>query len=567
MSDPTGLTKKEDLSKPFDPSTSRPDPGATDAGQRPGPSGPQSVAASGRSRRKTVGVLVCHGMGQQVQFETLDEVARQVTKAALESGTSVPALTVSLHPNDGRFLGRAELTLAEGNGDRVDAHFYEAYWAPLTEGKVTLRQTLGFLRDAGLRGLRFAYRDGVFDRWMFSVRQEFAIPPERVLQLGLALWILVLMGVAFSALALVPAVKLFDLIRGVAVTDLAFFAALSYSVALSVLIAVILALPTALLVRSRRQEPTPVVRKRIGFLAPSLAARSAMIGVVALVIAAGSWLTLLAGEWMYREWLVPVQAAPRSHPVWLLLAVTTFILEFVALRMFTERFLVQFVGDVAAYISPFKVSTFEETRHAIQERARAVAKFIFESTDPVYDEVYFIGHSLGSVIAYDALNDSINRDLNADGWTTGSPVNAHRVISRTKLLLTFGSPLDKTAFIFRTQKTNRKVDLREELAEATQPLIVDYKNRGGHWVNLWAPSDWISGRLSYYDSPNPGDGSNVVINIQNRGALRPWKAHTRYWTDPLMSGVVYTALTGKPAQNLSPAETANIPQTLGVPVP
>ena len=152
-----------------------------------------------------------------MQFDAIDGVARAVTTAALKSGTSVPALTVSMQPNDARFLGRAELTLVEENGDRVDAHFYEAYWTPLTEGKVTLSQTLAFLRDAGLRGMWFAFKDGVFDRWMFSIRQEFAIPPERVFQLGLSLWTLVLMGAAFSALALVPVLKFVDWFRGAAV--------------------------------------------------------------------------------------------------------------------------------------------------------------------------------------------------------------------------------------------------------------------------------------------------------------------------------------------------------------
>jgi hypothetical protein len=516
--------------------------------------------------RKTVAILLCHGMGQQVQFETIDLVARKVTEAALKSGSSVPALTVSLRPNDGRFLGRVELTLVEENGDRVDAHFYEAYWAPLTEGKVTLRQTLGFLRDAGLRGLRFAYRDGVFDRWMFAIRQEFAIPPERVLQLGLALWILVLIGAALSALALVPVLKLVDLIRGVAATGWAFVAALSYSVALSVLIAVILGLLANWLVRSRRQEPPPVVGRPFGFLAPRMLARSAMILVVAFVIAIGGWMTLLVGEWMYRKWLVPVEAAPSSHLLGLSLAAVTFVAEFVVLRVFMESFLIQFVGDVAAYISPFKVSTFEELRRAIQDRARLVAKFIYESSAPDYDEVYFVGHSLGSVIAYDTANDSINRDIIPGGWGAGSQLNARGVIRRTKLLLTFGSPLDKTAFIFRTQKSNPMVDLREELAERTQPLVADYANRGGRWVNLWAASDWVSGRLSYYDSPNPPPNSSVV-NIQNRGALLPWVAHTRYWTDALMSGVLYTALTGKPALNLSPEERAEVSPVFGVPVP
>jgi hypothetical protein len=208
------------------------------------------------------------------------------------------------------------------------------------------------------------------------------------------------------------------------------------------------------------------------------------------------------------------------------------------------------------------VSTFEQIRHDIQDRAKAVAKFIFQSghgvpNEPRYDKVFFVGHSLGSVIAYDALNDSINRDTIPNGWEPGSKPGQLDVVKRTRMLLTFGSPLDKTAFIFRTQMTNEKVQLRESLTTLLQPLVVDYANRAARWINLWAPSDWVSGRLTYYDSPTPPPNKEVC-NLRNKGAARPWIAHTRYWTDPLFSAVLYSALTGKPAATLSLADQTEV---------
>ena len=521
----------------------------------------------GKGGAKYVAVLVCHGMGQQVQFETLDAVARGVELAAEQSGaTTARDMTVSLHPSGGRFMGRAELRLSHSNGDAVEAHFFEAYWAPITEGKITLKQTLSFLRDAGSRGLKFAYQHGVFDRLMFGKREEFQIPAARVLHLALALWILVLIIAAFSALALVPVLKLVDLLRNVASSDFAFAAAVSYSIALSIVIAALLALPAAYLLRSRRAEPAPVVDKPFGFLSPSLWRRSAMVLAAATVVTIGAWLTYRAGLWMYRVWLAPLAADPSAHITGLVVAALTFGAEFVLLRMFTQRFLIQFVGDVAAYISPFKVSTFEEIRHDVQDRAKTVAKFIYQSgrsaNEPRYDKVFFVGHSLGSVIAYDALNDSINRDTVPNGWEPGSQPGQLDVLARTRMLLTLGSPLDKIAFIFRTQVTNSEVQLRESLTTLLQPLVVDYGNRVARWINLWAPSDWISGRLTYYDSPTPPAGREVC-NLRNKGAARPWVAHTRYWTDPLFSGVLYTALTGKPAATLSLSEQTNVMNAVG----
>jgi hypothetical protein len=525
------------------------------------------MAADVEDATKYVAVLVCHGMGQQVQFETLDSVARGVEGTARSSGVAVDGnMTVSLHPNDGHFMGRAELKLTDTADAPVEAHFFEAYWAPLTEGKVTLMQTLAFLRGAGIRGMWFALRDGVFDRWMFGRRQEFQIPAQRVLQLGLALWILIIIGVSFSALALIPVLKLAALFRGVSNPDLASAAAVSYSLALSIGVTAIVAVPVAWILRSRQPEPPPAVNAPVGSLAPAFIKRVGMLIVVLAVIALVSWATVIIGFWMYRSWLFPVAKSPSSHPYPLLAAALVFAIELVALRIFTQRFLIQFVGDVAAYISPFEVSTFEEVRHAIQDRARTVAKFIYESAQPRYTDVYIVGHSLGSVIAYDALNDAINRDEIANAWATGSKSGALDVVERTRLLLTFGSPLDKTAFIFRTQKSNSKVDLREALATLVQPLVADYANRSGKWLNLWSPSDWISGRLTYYDSPAPAAGQGLC-NLKNKNHLFPWVAHTSYWKDPLFSGVLFSALTGRRALTLSLVDQANVLNALGLAIP
>ena len=147
------------------------------------------------------------------------------------------------------------------------------------------------------------------------------------------------------------------------------------------------------------------------------------------------------------------------------------------------------------------------------------------------------------MLAYDTLNDAINRDTHENGWGQGSAVDGYRVVDRTKLLLTFGSPLDKTAFVFRTQKTQREIDVREALAGAQQPLILSYAMRRARWINLWSPSDWISGSIGYYDAPQPLPGQ-AVCNIENPGSKRPDKAHTEYWSGPLFRGVLHTAITG-----------------------
>jgi hypothetical protein len=39
-------------------------------------------------------------------------------------------------------------------------------------------------------------------------------------------------------------------------------------------------------------------------------------------------------------------------------------------------------------------------------------------------------------------------------------------------------------------------------------------------------SDWISGPLGYYDTPQPRPNEHAVINIENAGSKKPWHVHT-----------------------------------------
>ena len=385
-----------------------------------------SATASGAPRPpddrrsdRPVAIIVSHGMGEQVPFETLNSVA-----AALWSRQSKTPLAAS----DSRvryvafgddWLPRVELTLTVNDTTQREVHLYEVYWAPLTEGKVTLRDVLAFLTGAGLRGIRYCAR-GSFDRWMFDSLTNLPLRRRGVFQLGAALAVLLVLTLSFGALALVGVAELFRLVQ-----------------------------PGAL-------------------------------------PAGPAWLDA------------------ASTPA-LLGALGGGALFFAALRWF----LVQSVGDVVAYVSAHRASRFTEIRSGIQSAARKVARNVYasriaETGELEYGDVIIVGHSLGSVIAYDMLNDSINGDLLARG-SAGEPLN---VVGRTKLLLTMGSPLDKTAFIFRTQKD--AAPLREALAAAAQPMIVSYENRPARWINIWSPFDWVSGSLDYYDATPPGDDRPVA---------------------------------------------------------
>jgi hypothetical protein len=214
----------------------------------------------------------------------------------------------------------------------------------------------------------------------------------------------------------------------------------------------------------------------------------------------------------------------------------------IAEAFLARYFLIEYVGDVAAYISPYKDSKFDELRQQIRQVGLDVGKVIYgfgtnQAAVPRYERLVVVGHSLGSVLAYDTLNALVNMD-NVSG-----PVDARHVIQRTRALITFGSPLDKTAFIFRTQAGSDQAWIREQLAASMQPLIVDYPQYRPPtftWVNIWSPMDIISGALDYYDDPKVlGSDPRHVQNEVDREATRPLLAHVQYWGNERLRETLY----------------------------
>lgn len=217
--------------------------------------------------------------------------------------------------------------------------------------------------------------------------------------------------------------------------------------------------------------------------------------------------------------------------------------------LYLRRKYIQFIGDVVIYVSSHEVNRFDAIRATIRARAVDTAAAVYGALDHgalAYRRVVFAGHSLGSVIAYDTLNAMINRD--AVGVGAGTP--PLQVVRRTSTLLTFGSPLDKTAYLFRAQV--RQDEVREAMASAVQPLICNSRVRtapdGIRWVNLYAPRDYISGALDYYDPPAQPTvaGANPsfmpVENLRDPEARIPVLAHMQFWKGEALARELYRAL-------------------------
>lgn len=457
-----------------------------------GPAWDPALEATRGTTADPVAVLVCHGMGQQVRYETISQVAEAIRTEASARGGTVSPVEVHLSECDGTFLSRAELQWTDAAHAAHAVHVYEAYWAPITEGQVTYWDTIKFLFSAAGNGLWYSHPFGprAFQRWIFG--------GPKPMRIGRGTFPALLCAVAFVLLQVA--------IIGIVLLNLAE----EYKLVLA--------------------QPVP----------------SVWFGPLFLY----NWLRWIGPFFPGHGILLHPAMYSRAWWWW---ALAKLVLWFgaIAEALIARYFIIEYVGDVAAYISPYKDSKFDEIRQKIQNVGLTVGKVIYGfgsplATVPRYGKIVVAGHSLGSVLAYDTLNALINQD------NVSAPADQRGVVARTRALVTFGSPLDKTAFIFRMQARNDQDWIREQLAASAQPLIVSYAQYrptvpppGFEWVNIWSEMDIISGELNYYDDPRlippppAPPAPPFVVNMPDPLANIPIYAHVQYWNNPLLREQLY----------------------------
>ena len=214
------------------------------------------------------------------------------------------------------------------------------------------------------------------------------------------------------------------------------------------------------------------------------------------------------------------------------------------------RALATHVGDIALYVTSDTSSAFHRGRRELQTAATALLAELLRrgegegdalgsvdavasvDADTAYDAVVLVGHSLGSVIALEAL-DGVAREARVEGDAPG----ARRPLPLLKLrgLLTFGSPLDKIAYFFRERvpdgdavhaqlasfrhASRRRPSRRDDGSYRLARYDVPYGWL--RWLHLHAPADPISDPLVYYR----------IDERRTRPYPWPWTAHGRYWDD------------------------------------
>jgi hypothetical protein len=571
------------------------------------PPGSESVVEAAQRR---IAIFIAHGMGQQIPFETLDSIAESLRAYDAQlTGRNAKPVSNSIKTED-QWLARVELELKSGSS-LIEAHIYEGYWAPLTEGRITLRQIMAFLAGAGSNGLKIARK--TFRRWLMGKYEVFPTPIRIVLYLLVALATVASLAVLNSTIAIVAGARALFSERPWWLTD-GLFADITTTFN-GVVTAMAVFGASLVIAHYLRSWKTPVLARRIWgwitlpvFVATLFVIILGGVAVVTLLFlhirgnvgetaelwqaffsklsidrfnghfdswALAAALTLVGLRLLWSVGVIVVRFfrdLDEPHGRWLtIVIVAVFLLLVVSLAMLLRGFLVmphgseglkglqhgvawpllviasafirlvlvQFVGDVAIYVMPYKLDAFNDLRKEIKDKVYKVAHAVYALKDKTgtrleYDDVIVVGHSLGSVIAYDALNRLIQEDRAVTTF------NALRVVDRTPLFLTFGSPLDKTAFIFGAQG-HGTTEAREALAASQQPMLQEYNYRPNQWINIYSPWDIISGYLDLYDLP-ASTNPRRVVNRKDPEATTFLMAHTEYWKDRVLVQTLYDAL-------------------------
>jgi len=470
-------------------------------------------------------VLVFHGIGEEVRFETLGRAASLILVEARERGAKDISVVIRPVPKDkvaSKLEVRAELCWTEIDAasraeTKRQVHVYEAYWAPLTAGQVSYLETMDFLVEAGWNGLLGVFRSGkirTFNRWLFGGFKEMkttagTLPLLAVLLfLVVAVWAIIAMAASAAAGVAKQAGS-----GGLA----GFWGAFNF-------------------IYGQIQQPWNN--------ALQLAWKA---------------MNLFHGTAQPPAWLEHLEfskSVQQAH--WWETALALLMWGFLVWGALQLRsILTAYAGSLVAYLSPYKDSKWDELRSKIQQVGLDAGRLILDGHAytrwiPKYEKIVYIAHSLGSVIAYDTLNALINSEAAQLPRGATNPA-----VERTKALITLGSPLDKTAFLFRVQfkvsagRLDQEGELRETMVCAVQPLITDYDlyrfkippPKRPRWINLWSPRDIVSGKLSYYDAPMvPQSAPQHVRNLIDPAAWKPILAHNQYWTGKLLRTTVYEEL-------------------------
>lgn len=481
--------------------------------------------------KPSTALLVIHGIGEQNPYETLDQFARNLHRYLGDAG--IHDITVNPYCIDHNDWSEVFVRLqTDQNGPSKGAYLdvHEYYWASATEGKMSYKEVLSWLLQTTLRTIRRfnenvevqkdeanqpVSQSGIVFRELFRICLLYL--PLLGLIAGLYSW-LSSQGPINRLTALYQAAS--QWISG----DKWRVGAWLFLVSLTIVLAYIaLGQIWRIFLRTARRN------KKMS--------NSWWVWAVVILGVICGWAASLLGV------TFPDQLRPGGMLLlWLLLA-----------KGF-QAFLANFLGDVAIYTNAdAKAKNYAARQQILSGATRALTALLKQQELCIreigagqitkaefdYDQVIIAGHSLGTVVAYDAINSLCNHERGGpdqiDGKIKSAQVGPDELAKITGLV-TFGSPLDKVYYFFRdavpVEQTIRGQILSYLHSFRKNRSMRDYAPNtfqqyaandlpNCKWFNAWSLMDPISGALHFYR----------VNDRRHFWYLIPFYAHLSYWED------------------------------------
>jgi hypothetical protein len=433
--------------------------------------------------RKVIAHVVFHGMGTHAPFIGIADLVRLYRKT-----TKNPADPDDGHINHTSQIHGSVISWASIESGSCEHRFYECYYSPVAKGQVGMMDVVGFFFGAGVQGVRYAgfsKQGRPFWRWTFGQQTHYRIRPFTFLFLMAAM---IAGSVILAALAGAPGWV--GLIWNPTIPAVVY--------ALSVFSALVF---MSLLACLGLMQFLGWVNKlsggsKIGFYALTIPALVLSVLIIISAVLAGY--AFILGRSGSEQLL-----NNRSSEINWRLVINSLSSAFLVLGLAACNAVLGALGDVVSYLSAHTASKFDRVRSEMQRRADEPLSFV-EGLGKV-ETIAVYGHSLGSVVAYDAMNRALLRD--------------HK--DKYRYLITYGSPLNLVAFLFGFQSGRRDDELdlsRERTVASRQPLLDRASRQKVQWTSIHAYADpFAANPVAYYDmAPQAGGAIVRVASFLNR---------------------------------------------------
>jgi len=491
-------------------------------------------------------MLVIHGIGEQNPYDTLDSFARGLAEHFADHKPTLRAERIR-HEDWTEVAVHLEFENAATRNGLKHLSLFELYWAPFTEDKVSYWGVLKWIARTAFTPL--AYLADNLQALLWEEQDKTGKPPTRVravalflrelARIALAYVPLLILTAAIATLLYVNAPTTLDTIRGLvgALRNDQHLAGLGVFVAcLAVALVLLWFILQELIHWATRSGPT------VERVAENVWLALALVSCVGLVLAG-----LTLARVMHVDLATYAQLVLRRSTLGVLLLILALWLG--------KRIAVGYLGDIAVYVTTDPKSPNYETKRAILRQSGTALITLLTDKTREFDQVILCGHSLGSVIAYDTLNQMVSRV-----WATPA-AGAVQTLTRSNLeklrgLVTFGSPLDKVYYFYREHVASHQAVRAQILSflyslfrgrsgrdygrftftypdppkigqkPSDEPFAFPQLGDDFHWVNVWSPMDPVSGPLRFYRLDDQ--------DRHRRLGPRYWLwgiAHLAYWGD------------------------------------